>query len=559
MQQISQFFAAMPLPFSYLKIPLENEPRTSYKNKLYYHVEHKVITSLTREAFFHCGLHLTTGENWIVSWGRQLEPEQYRQVKSYQKINHFVGAYFIGRKDELHKRMRELKENGFNVDFYPESYLLYDDFNTLVNAWMNHKIWIIKPPAMSRGRGIKLYQSDTLPPDEEGLLVQEYISKPLIIGERKFDIRIYVFVPSIMPLRVYIHKNGLAKFCTHKYNEHGSYDDSRAHLTNFSLNKEDLNFNRCSNGQNEEISDSKWSLDFLMEYLKNERHCDTEKMMKDIERICIATLISSSNLLRPIQRRYESHRTMSYELYGFDILFDQNLHAYLMEVNISPSLSGADSELDQSIKFPVNLDVLRLAKIVKPDMREIKQYNPYISLDIFNQHYSESITPERRKAIENGRINPWDDPVFADFVIIREYIDEQNAPSGFRLIYPLHETADNYKECFGKTMCYEDIVFYQWIKMDSEKQLRVFKSKLGVYASHINPIKEEIMKYRENEKKINNEEQERLVADGKTNNSNFTHLITTEIHVSQTVNQKPKERCKSVPIQPRKSMFDFFV
>ena len=40
-----------------------------------------------------------------------------------------------------------------------------------------------------------------------------------------------------------------------------------------------------------------------------------------------------------------------YELYGFDVLLDENLRPWLLEVNILPSLQ-TDSPLDTAIKVP---------------------------------------------------------------------------------------------------------------------------------------------------------------------------------------------------------------
>lgn len=53
------------------------------------------------------------------------------------------------------------------------------------------------------------------------------------------------------------------------------------------------------------------------------------------------------------------HRNVCFELYGFDILLDEKLKPWLLEVNVCPSLSSS-SPLDKTIKTMLLCDVLHL-------------------------------------------------------------------------------------------------------------------------------------------------------------------------------------------------------
>lgn len=49
------------------------------------------------------------------------------------------------------------------------------------------------------------------------MVVQKYMMKPHLIDKFKYDLRIYVFVNGINPLRIYVYKDGLARFATVPY------------------------------------------------------------------------------------------------------------------------------------------------------------------------------------------------------------------------------------------------------------------------------------------------------------------------------------------------------
>lgn len=68
------------------------------------------------------------------------------------------------------------------------------------------------------------------------VIVQRYVKNPLLIGGYKFDLRLYVLVPSFRPLTVYIYREGLVRFGTEKFSL-SNLNNRFAHLTNSSLNK----------------------------------------------------------------------------------------------------------------------------------------------------------------------------------------------------------------------------------------------------------------------------------------------------------------------------------
>ena len=480
-------FEEVELPYKYVTIPTPAEPDIPRTHLKYY--VNKVITNLTRDTFRHSGFTVTQDRrHWNASWGRQYSMEDYGRCQAWQKINHFAGAFLMGRKDNLHDRMLELKKRAPEIaDFYPESYLLPKERAALEKRWKEVPTWIVKPSASSRGRGIYLVSSNDSDVPEENGIVQLYLPRPFLITKRKFDIRLYVYVPTIKPLRVYLHSAGLARFCTSEYDgETGSIEDVHKHLTNFTLNKDTPGFERCK-GMDEDVRDSKWSFAFFNKYM-SEHGISPEELMEKFEKVSIGTIIAGMCEIRKTHCSTIPHRHTSHEMYGIDIMLDENLHAHLIEINISPSLSGMDSELDKNLKYPLNLDLLRMGRII--DCMPGDE-DPCPGVEILDDHYFGSMIPERVRAVESGAVDPWDDPVFADFVIIRDYLEEKEIKTGFRMIYPLPETMDRYKACFDK-LCYQDVVFNGWIKMTERRREEVLRKHWKVYTKEMEKIAEEL-------------------------------------------------------------------
>eukprot|EP01052_Picozoa_sp_SAG31_P024729 SAG31_NODE_2123_length_6401_cov_4.982069_5_plen_149_part_00 len=77
--------------------------------------------------------------------------------------------------------------------------------------------WICKPTDMSRGRRIFLLNDISELSYDRPCVVQRYIPTPLLIGGYKHDLRVYVAVTSVHPLRAFIYEEGLCRFSTTKF------------------------------------------------------------------------------------------------------------------------------------------------------------------------------------------------------------------------------------------------------------------------------------------------------------------------------------------------------
>jgi tubulin monoglycylase TTLL3/8 len=104
----------------------------------------------------------------------------------------------------------------------------------------HNNIWIVKPAGLSRGRGIEVF--DTLVEiidncyREGHWVAMKYIENPMIIQNRKFDIRQWVLVTSWNPLTIWFWNKPYLRFPAVEYDPK-NLEDRFVHLTNNSVAK----------------------------------------------------------------------------------------------------------------------------------------------------------------------------------------------------------------------------------------------------------------------------------------------------------------------------------
>ncbi|PNJ36573.1 TTLL4 isoform 20, partial [Pongo abelii] len=89
-----------------------------------------------------------------------------------------------------------------------------------------------------------------------------------------------------------------------------------------------------------------------------------------IKDVVVKTIISSEPYVTSLLKMYVRRPYSCHELFGFDIMLDENLKPWVLEVNISPSLHS-NSPLDISIKGQMIRDLLNLAGFVLPNAEDI--------------------------------------------------------------------------------------------------------------------------------------------------------------------------------------------
>ncbi|XP_019586791.2 tubulin polyglutamylase TTLL11 isoform X2 [Rhinolophus sinicus] len=332
-------------------------------------------------------------------FGRRLPCDIYWHGVSFHdndifsgQVNKFPGMTEMVRKITLSRAVR-IMQNLFpeEYNFYPRSWILPDEFQLFVAQVQMVKdgdpswkpTFIVKPDGGCQGDGIYLIKD---PSDIRlaGMLqsrpavVQEYISKPLLIDKLKFDIRLYVLLKSLDPLEIYIAKDGLSRFCTEPYQEPNAKNLHHIfmHLTNYSLNVHSGNFVHSDSAS----TGSKRTFSSILCRLSS-KGVDIKKVWSDIISLVIKTVIALTPELKVFyQLDIPAGRPgpTCFQILGFDILLMKNLKPILLEVNANPSMrieheqelspgvfENVPSLVDEEVKVAVIRDTLRLVDPLK--------------------------------------------------------------------------------------------------------------------------------------------------------------------------------------------------
>ncbi|XP_058814235.1 tubulin monoglutamylase TTLL4-like isoform X4 [Topomyia yanbarensis] len=312
---------------------------------------------IVRKVLINSGFRLLKKTNdWIGIWGKHMKSPCFKTLRSYQKFNHLPGSFQIGRKDRVWRNLQsQMNRHGKKeFGFMPRTYIIPQDLKMLRQMWPRYSQrnckWIIKPPASARGTGIKVVNRWSQIPKRKPLIVQRYVERPLLINGSKFDLRLYVLVTSINPLRVYMHTDGLARFASVKYSEKSdTLNDRYMHLTNYSINK--LSNNYSANEDADACQGHKWTIKSLWSYFA-EQGIDTDRLWGALRNLVLRTILAGEGPIHAMSKLNVASKYNCYELFGIDVLLDSELVPWLLEVNISPSLHSA-STLDAHVKGPL--------------------------------------------------------------------------------------------------------------------------------------------------------------------------------------------------------------
>ncbi|NXH12835.1 TTLL5 polyglutamylase, partial [Bucco capensis] len=432
-----------------------------------YRLSYKIVRTdsrLVRSILTAHGFHEVqpNSSDYNLMWtGSHLKPYLLRSLTDIQKVNHFPRSYELTRKDRLYKNVSRMQlAHGFKTfHILPQTFILPTEYQDFCNTYSKDKgIWIVKPVASSRGRGVYLINNPNQIILEDNILVSRYISNPLLIDDFKFDVRLYVLVTSYDPLVIYLYEEGLARFATVRYNQASkNIKNQFMHLTNYSVNKKSGDYVSCDDPEVEDYG-NKWSMSAMLRYLKQEGR-DTAALMANVEDLIIKTVVSAELAIATACKTFLSHRGSCFELYGFDVLIDDTLKPWLLEVNLSPSLA-CDAPLDLKIKASMLSDMFTLVGFVCQDpgqrssraiyhSSESIRRSPYQKLQrtrplSANDAEMKNLMPSSREKVTGRQGSSVLGLSMEEIKVLRRVREENERRGGFIRIFPTPLTWDLY-------------------------------------------------------------------------------------------------------------------
>ena len=251
----------------------------------------------------------------------------FKNEGKYVFINQFPYESIITMKSFL----SNLIQNNFGINnILGLSYDMRTELAEIIgNYYYNQEngyenTWILKPINMSRSMDMLITDNlkEIIRAVETGpKICQKYFSKPFLMNNRKFDLRFIIAIKSLLPLELYFYdKMFWIRSANKEYNNESlSFDDYEAHFTV-------MNYSQF---QMKTVYDK----DFIS-YLK-ERNIEWEPIYNKLKaKVKNVMLMACKDC--PQMINYNSRA-----IYGLDVMLDEELDPYIIEINYQPDCTRA--------------------------------------------------------------------------------------------------------------------------------------------------------------------------------------------------------------------------
>jgi len=326
---------------------------SSIENLKYYRCDDKKLLGITNDIFKDFNL-FKNNDDWdvYIPCGYNNVENELQTIKINNKSNpskKFIfginGCDSIVSKNKIWQSLVGCYGRPEARKLMPESFVLNDpkDINAFKKYYNKNDIYILKKN-IQRKEGLKLTSDLNViltAKNESYKVVQKYLTNLYLINKRKVNLRIYLLV-LIKNNKIHFYMSNIGKciYTNKEYNDNNF--DFESNITSYHLDMTVYKKNPRT-------------LDELYEFLNKDTNNQNSsnilsnriyKLMKDVS-YCLSTSIYQSDNIK---------NTTCFQLFGADVIFDTNLHPYLLEFNKGPDMSPRD-DIDRKMKTKVQIDM----------------------------------------------------------------------------------------------------------------------------------------------------------------------------------------------------------
>jgi len=351
------FLIFITILFIYTQV---NESFVSYKR-----CDSKPLKGITKEIFDTNNITKSRDDDWEIYIpcgynGIERELKELDELNEKQSIYGIDGCDKIVAKNGLWKII--LTEYGFKKasEIMPTTYLLDDPkhMEEFESQFNKDNIYILKRN-VQRKKGIKisndLYEITNSKYDNFKL-VQD-MKESYLINDRKFNIRLYMLIVSNgNSTKVYLHKLNKLLYASQKVNLSNKLDFNSNITNSYIASKDIYNSHPFNIKELEKITND----NNITNHVK-------EKMF-----------LLSRAIVLPLNKLDKLKKTLKFQLFGVDAIYDKNGDIFILEINKGPDMNPKD-ERDKKMKKKVISDTFQKIEMINDNANEFNLYEEIYS------------------------------------------------------------------------------------------------------------------------------------------------------------------------------------
>ena len=304
----------------------------------------KPIGGITNEVFKDHGVDFKKNGDWglFLPCGYSNLKNQYKNLKGNDKlVSGITDCDNIVSKKNFWKIIKNYYGRQKASTIMPETFILKDkeDMEQFKNIYDPNESYIMKNQKQ-RKRGIKISNDlDEILNTKEYFIVQRMIESHKHNGY-KYNLRVYlVVVCDNQNIKYYVHDRMKYLYAKNKASENKLEKDS--HITNSYIMDKDI-------------------------YDSNPRYVekDGEIYQKVIEILTKLKPVLSMNLCK------KNTNNVHFQFFGADIMFDEQLNPYVLEMNKGPDMKPKD-DIDHANKKKVLEDIYGIVNVIDIENNEL--------------------------------------------------------------------------------------------------------------------------------------------------------------------------------------------